>query len=653
MMDEETEQSSDLVSRLRGLADEERTKVEYGSETGFQRGLKGSRGLLPSQVNQPSAGVFGEYRLTGRLRVRGNTTLYLASHPTMSACVIVKVFDRVWEPTLEACERFERESEALSRIDHPRIVRFIDGQLSAQHAFLVMEKIDGCDLAELVEQHGPLSCQTVRRIGFQIAEALTAVEQAGLVHRDVKPSNVMLTRSGDVKLIDFGIAKRTRTSDTTLTRQDQILGTIDFMAPEQVLDASVADIRSDLYGLGCTLFFLLTGRKPFELEQGGNTIRTAIAQVSTPLPSLSKMRPEIEPDLIDLVENLCEKDPQQRISSPSDVSARLTGDDDQFDIVASDVLTSIVNVANTRTIELITPEVVDLAKDPDGGGSLTRSTTVFWFTSFLMLTITTAAVWYYRSKDQVITNSIGMKLIRVPAGEFTMGSLASAEDLRKRFPWHKDDFKQTQPPHTVKISKPFFVGQTEVTQGQWLAVMGDQDRWIGLERKDVAIGKDYPASSVSWHDANEFCRRLSEIENRRYRLPTEAEWEYFAKAGTQTIHSYGDAFEPKYGWTQETTETTDFRAREVALQLPNPWGLYDTYGNVFEWCSDWYDQDYYQTSTGVDPAGKTTGTERVLRGGCYVFNHFTANSVVRWHHNPDDNWTLYGFRVVLEVEPKE
>lgn len=666
MNQEDPSHLSDLPVRLRELANDDQTSAEFSvgfvSEAGYQRGLETSRGLLREVGHRVDA--FGDYRLTGILRVRGNTTLYLATDHVSLDSVVLKVLNFEPESFREARERFEREAVALSQLKHPRIVRFIEGQIASDGAYLVMEKIDGCDLAELVTRHGPLPCPTVRRIGFQIAEALVVVDNAGLVHRDVKPSNVMLTRDGEVKLIDFGIARQMESDDSTLTRDDQILGTIDFMAPEQVLDASAADIRSDLYGLGCTLLFLLTGRKPFEAARGGNAIRTAIAHVSTPLPSLIEMRPDIEMELVTIVERLCAKTPAQRLATPREAAAEL---ERQWEPPHQDRLRDqIADVAEMRSTRSPLP-VVGPVKDPTTKDVFTRSRTLqtkadssravirrwqWSILAILSLTLSAGAFWLFNeaSKRDVIVNSAGMKLVRIPAGEFVMGSHLSSQHMQSMHWWYQRGFDQMRPQHRVKITRDFYVGMTEVTQGQWLDVMGNDHHWNTMDPTEVPVGDSFPASLISWHDANEFCRRLSDREGRRYRLPTEAEWEYFARAGTQTLHSYGEDFQTKYGWVEENTALQSLTAQPVGMKPPNPWGLYDTYGNVAEWCSDWYDPEYYSTDSKTDPLGPATGTEKVIRGGCYLYNRVHANSVVRNHNKPEVWWTLYGFRVVMEIE---
>ena len=194
-------------------------------------------------------------------------------------------------------------------------------------------------------------------------------------------------------------------------------------------------------------------------------------------------------------------------------------------------------------------------------------------------------------------SGVSMRFVEIKPGRFMMGSPASEQDR---------DGDETQ--HAVTISKPYWLGQTEVTQAQWQAVMGSNpSRFKGdLTR---------PVEQVSWNDAVEFCRRLSQKTGMTFRLPTEAEWEYACRAGTTTAYSFGNDASSlgEYGWFDGNA---GFSTKPVATRKPNAWGLYDMHGNVWEWCSDWYGN--YPSGAVSDPQGPVSGTGRVLRGGSWL-----------------------------------
>jgi sulfatase modifying factor 1 len=230
---------------------------------------------------------------------------------------------------------------------------------------------------------------------------------------------------------------------------------------------------------------------------------------------------------------------------------------------------------------------------------------------------------------------------QIPAGTFTMGSPATETD--------RQDI-ETQ--HPVTISKAFYIQTTEVTQGQWKAVMGTEP-WKG--KSFVKEGPNYAASYVSWDDAVAFCKKLSEAEDKTYRLPTEAEWEYACRAGTETAWSFGDDEKAlgDYAWYRENAWDIDEKyAHQVELKKPNAFGLYDMYGNVYEWCHDYFEEDYYKQSPEQDPRGPVSGSSRVLRGGSWdwLFYARFTRSAGRGRGGAGLRLNYFGFRLVRELD---
>ncbi len=203
----------------------------------------------------------------------------------------------------------------------------------------------------------------------------------------------------------------------------------------------------------------------------------------------------------------------------------------------------------------------------------------------------------------------------------------------------------------VTLTKPFRLGKTEVTQGQWKSVM-DTEPWDGQD--NVKADKDNPATYVNWDDATDFCKKLTEIErksgklkaNEEYRLPTEAQWEYACRAGTTTAFSFGDDESKlgEYAWYDGNTKNIDREwAHKVGTKKPNPWGLHDMHGNVAEWCEDWHDE---KLSGGVDPVGLNAGYRRVIRGGDWDHDASDCRSAYRGNYGPASRSISVGFRIV-------
>ena len=224
-----------------------------------------------------------------------------------------------------------------------------------------------------------------------------------------------------------------------------------------------------------------------------------------------------------------------------------------------------------------------------------------------------------------------MEFVWIEPGMFQMGSDTGRRD--------------EGPIHEVKISRGFWLGKYEVTQKQWKAVM-DEEPWAGRDR--VKPDPDYPAVIVSWDKVQEFIRRLNEDAGKDlYRLPTEAEWEYACRAETQTRWSFGDDESrlADHAWYDGNNYPTK-GAKEVGTKLPNPWGLYDMHGNVWEWVQDWYDEEYYNRSVRKDPQGPTSGSGRVIRGGHFGHFYDGVRSAYRHLHSPDSRGYSIGVRLL-------
>ncbi|MFC1588143.1 formylglycine-generating enzyme family protein [Planctomycetota bacterium] len=238
-------------------------------------------------------------------------------------------------------------------------------------------------------------------------------------------------------------------------------------------------------------------------------------------------------------------------------------------------------------------------------------------------------------QKRVFENTIGIKMVRIQPGEFQMGSVAG--DLDEK------------PVHLVKLTKPFYLGVTEVTQAQWDAVMDSNPSQVKSE--------NLPVDNVMWESCREFCIRLTELEQEsgeismgaRYRLPTEAEWEYACRAGAKARFCFGNSLDKlgDYAWYCENSSR---RMHEVGTKKPNNWGLYDMHGNAWEWCQDWH-QNQYPAKKAIDPTGPDYGNERVIRGGCCWGDFRICRSSNRdWSYAGYEYSQGIGFRVVLDNE---
>ena len=262
-----------------------------------------------------------KYRIVRKLGGGGMGSIYEAHHNFMHRPVVIKIVNAALVQHPEALRRFYQEMEAVGQVDHPNIARALDADKIGELQLLVLELVPGQNLQEFLTKRGRLSVADACRCVRQACVGLQHAHERGLVHRDLKPHNLMLTPDGKIKILDFGLAKiasEQRTA-TGLTREKSMMGTPDYLAPEQALDAATADIRADIYSLGCVLYCLLTGAPPFA---GGTEVQVILAhQHDMPQP-LTELRGDVPQELSDLIDRMLAKNPDDRPQTPREVAQR-------------------------------------------------------------------------------------------------------------------------------------------------------------------------------------------------------------------------------------------------------------------------------------------------------------------------------------------
>ena len=684
--------------------------------------------LTPYQVNQLLQGrsedlLLGPYRLIDQLGAGGMGQVFKAHHVRMDRIVALKMIpkDRVSNPM--ALARFYREVRAVAKLSHPNIVVAFEVNQVGETPFLAMENVEGIDLGRLVLQSGPLpipnACEYIR----QAAVGLQHAHEKGLVHRDIKPSNLMVARSSPeeppvIKILDFGLARfeSEQSQSLRLTQLGSIVGTLDYIAPEQAENSQTADIRADIYSLGCSLFYLLTGHPPFP---GEHPVEKIAVRMLGEAPSICKSRPEVSPELERVLARMMTREPADRYQTPSEVAQAL----EPFADTAAKSPSRKSHLAapppppprskgpdsarTARSSASLVQPVVEHEESPFAFASATARTgpgtkrsgqagnaiRYGWLVGGVvaLLSVVMLVGWLVMrnlprpgqgqrpsgvppTNDLVdwkppreIINSIGMKLVLIPAGKFKMGS---PMDEKERDPVDKGSEEQ----HEVEITKAFYLGVCEVTQGQFKKVMGynpsffskdgkgkegvDYGSWPpggGKDKvKDLQSTDDLPVENVSRAEAQTFLKKLSEQEEeqekrRKYRLPTEAEWEYACRAGTSTPFSSGTTLaisQANFGVLGGDKGALG-RTSKVGSYKPNAFGLFDMHCNVWEWCQDWYDKDYYARSPRKDPPGAGKGSYRVLRGGAWDSQGGWCRSAIRFRITPDGWYISMGFRAAL------
>ncbi len=260
---------------------------------------------------------------------------------------------------------------------------------------------------------------------------------------------------------------------------------------------------------------------------------------------------------------------------------------------------------------------------------------------FVWLAMTAPTAWAL----ETYRNPLGMEFVALPAGSFIMGTQDLDEVILELPDGDAQQVLDETPAHRVEIAKPFYLGRTEVTQDQWLTVMntrpGPADHWQHSDWREL------PVVSVTWYDAQAFIRKLNELDRKvHYRLPTEAEWEYAARAGTQGMRPMPVDHLVDHAWY---IENSGDEIQTVAGRAANAWGIHDLFGNVWEWTADWYAPDQYATSAKVDPQGPSKGGKKVRRGGSYHCQVHLVRPGYRSADNPEQTYSVVGFRLAATI----
>lgn len=629
--------------------------------------------VLPLQIPDDGEPItVGEYRVLGKLGSGGMGVVYKALHTKLD-CLVAMKFPRFSEVLdRRSAARFLREARLIARLKHANIVRAFDAGESPYGPFLVTELVEGETVESLVQRDGPLAFDDCIALTMQAVSALEYAHSQGVIHRDIKPSNLLIDADGVLQVVDFGLAKidtgdlpASDGSETAYqTARGIVLGTVGYAAPEQLLPDETVDQRADIHALGCVMYFLLTGKAPHEGSLSDRMLAKQSTQDSVAQLPVGKTSPGFGAVWRRMVADI----PEGRPSSMSEVSQAL-----QLELTAWEQgKRSTMPVRRLTwalplllaTAALIVWGFVQLAPDSSGakrkGTAPARAIAPFDAKQGQHFQQQWAD---YLGRPVRVENSIGMRMVLIPAGEFEMGLSKSPqpEPLPPPGDWRyleAEQLKQEQlPRHRVVLTKAYYFGETEVTFSQFRQFAqasgyitdverskgwGKEDRgWLlrkGYSWKSAGqwiIRDQHPVSNVTWDDAVALCKWLSEHDDLgQYRLPTEAEWEFACRAGTTTNYYFGDDATKfsEHAWYKENFEVA---YQPVGLKKPNPFGLYDLYGNRQEWCQDVFAADFYSRSPLSDPVCRAGGQERALRGGTHTDMASFCTSSRRWSQARD------------------
>ena len=575
--------------------------------------------------------LHGNYRIEDHLASGGFGNTYLATHTELGETFAIKEFymkgvsERGEDSTTVKVSntlnrnqfesqrnKFKKEALRLRKLHDKHIVSVYDLFDENGTSYYVMDFIDGMSLSAHLKQTGkPMQEEQVWEMLPQILQALETVHTNGFQHLDLKPANIMMDRRGNITLIDFGASKQLDTGDGSSTSSS--LAYTPGYAPREQMEQNLSKLGpwTDLYALGATLYNLLTCKVPplpSDIDDEHEQAFSFPEHISEKLKRLIlwMMTPKRDkrPRSVQQLRERLEKGLPEETAAKADIISEET----------------VVNPPTPNPVPEPKP-----TPTPRPKLETNRKGLLPWLKYALMALVAVGvciAAWIYWPspssspepepnpddstliakdtlsvppvpiEDEIITvNDVNFKMIRVEGGTFQMGSTSGESDEK--------------PVHEVTVSS-FLIGETEVTQELWEAVMGSNPSYLK--------GSKRPVEQVSWDDCQTFITKLNELTGKTFRLPTEAEWEYAARGGNKSkgyTYSGSNTIDDVAWYYGNSGNTT----HDVATKSPNELGIYDMSGNVYEWCQDWMSS--YESSSQTNPTGPSSGSGRVYRGGSW------------------------------------
>ena len=604
------------------------------------------------------------YRVVSLLGQGGMGAVYRAWDTRLNIPMALK--EMIAQPGLDQYalaqlrQQFQQEATVLARLDHPHLVDVTDFFEEESNAYLVMKFVEGENLAQRIERQGAPPEKEVLAWAGQLLDALAYCHSQGVIHRDVKPQNVIIRPDGRAVLVDFGLVKLWDPGDPRTKTAMRGMGTPEYAPPEQYdVGSGHTDPRSDVYSLGATLYHALTGQAP----------PTATQRMVE--PTLLKRPRALNPRLLICTEQAVlkamEPQPSQRFQSAQEMAATLSAE-----------APARTRIAARPTPPKRQPTKVMPGTRPSAPTGQKRIPVWAWAVGCVAVLALVVGVMVLAlamgvgERPVVVVEvtatprpagpSLGdtwtrpaddMVMVYIPAGEFEMGST---------------DREDEQPVHTVVLDG-FWIDRTEVTNVQFAVFLNERGNqteggvtWLDLEDGDCLIERvsgefrsrdgyaDHPVIEVSWYGAAAYCEW---VEGR---LLTDAEWEYAARGPQGFIYPWGDEFDCSRGNFDDETEIDDYvvpggegcdgyvRTAPVG-SFPSgaSWcDALDMAGNVWEWVAGWYGD--YPSGRQVNPTGPSSGEYRVLRGGSWDNGPNLVRGAYRFRYHPDDTDGNGGFR---------
>ncbi len=579
------------------------------------------------------------YKILKELGKGGMARVYLAIEEKFEREVALKVLLRSLTDEQNLTDRFLIESKTAAGLRHTNIVSIHDvGQAGEDIYYFTMEYLT-LSLKDMIKKSGSIEPQEAVKIIKEIGKALDYAHKKGIIHRDIKPDNIMFREDGTSVLVDFGIA-RAMDAVSKLTKTNMSIGTPHYMSPEQARGKKL-DGRSDIYSLGVLFYEMLVGKIPYDSD---DSIAVAIQHVQDPIPELpahlSKYqniinslmakdpmdRPETSKELVDLIDNPknYKKSIKEQNSKPVSIENHKDKAENTVNIKRNILIKKLSLILAVLVIDLLL--IILLNNDKSIVKNIPINKAQPKKAEKKPEIIKPVEEISLKENDNII-NVMGVEFVKIPAGLFEMGFKKGDADERKV--------------HSVYLDT-YYMAKYEVTFDLYNKFCIDTGKCKLSKRK--LSKKNHPIVNITWYEADAFCKWFSKKTGKNVSLPTEAQWE---KACKGQIQGKRDNDINLIAWYSENSND---ETHPVGQKLANNYGLYDMLGNVWEWCSDSYSKNYYSISPEKNPKGPKSGANKVFRGGsCYNITSDIRSSN-RDHKSASDSLFSIGFRLVMNME---
>ncbi len=650
------------------------------------------------------------YRLLKMSKKGGMSSVYQAEDIQMTEIkgVPVYVAIKVMSPYLSSDTTALRifQGEALLNMDtlgsHQNVIDIYSYEQDEGYYFLIMQWLEGRDLEDELEHYKNTGAKGIPLTNLMkylndIEAGLSFAHHQGVIHRDIKPSNLFKCDDEKIVLLDFGIHSVENTSDTPPSQSKYISGSYEYLPPEADIADYQASPKDDLYGLAICIYQLLSGHLPFKGQMASHRDQNTEASLVKPCKELSNYQWDILKNTFtkekkdrkiktakEFLNVFTErsKSKQKNKNLPALNNMKIKRSSHKMRIIALSILLTMASylfyILQHKDKEYIEQEIVIRTANitiPDNNSveKPVSASPVQKLAPSQPLKSPLNSLEKTIEVDELFTELIiEMKFILVQPGEFVMGSPDGSRQIIQEQNRDEDE-KQ----HNVAITKAFYLGQYEVTQNQWKIVMGSNPSHF------ARCGMDCPVENVSWDDVQTFILRLNEVieasgKDYKYRLPTEAEWEYAVRAGTNEasyngnltvigvnnipeldkIAWYAGNSETNYRDAYDCSEWSGMQYEKISWcgtqtvggKAKNNWGFHDMLGNVWEWVSDNYSPYPDVGMTTIDPNLQDNSAYRVYRGGSWGYNGSFCRAAKRNRRKPNYKYYNLGFRLARDIQ---